>query len=157
MWSRLVEFLIMRVLARLFPGRYRLIPRRSDGAPLLRQFALFGGSKTRHGCYLQSFVNPEEPDLFHRHRWTRMISIVLSGSFSEERYPGNLGKTHSAPSIYTMDGTVIHRLNGVAPRTWTLFFMFNGLKAWGYYKRPIGIREIPWNEAIPSERRVKAL
>lgn len=172
MWSYFVEWLIMRVLVRWFPSRYRLIPRRSDGAPLLRQFKIFGGSNTKHGCYLQSFVNAEERDLFHVHRWRRMISIVLSGWFVEERYPGlppvcshrrsssvafKFLRLHKRLSIYFMDNTVIHRLHGVGPRTWTLFFMIGNENDWGYFERPEEVRYRAWDRAIKKERRVSAL
>lgn len=171
MWGRFLTFLVTRVLARLFPKRYRLIPRRSDGTPLLRQF------KITEWCYLQSFVGPEEPDLFHIHRWQKMYSIVLSGEFQEERFPGmtrlwfnqdtpiytgpHCGlcflKTHRAPSVYSMDSSDIHRLHYAAANTWTMFFMFGNRKDWGYYPRPTDPEYIPWDIAIPEERKVPPL
>ena len=166
MWGRLLTFLVTRVLARVFPKRYRVIPRRSDGAPLLRQFKVF------NWLYLQSFVNAEEHDLFHVHRWRKMYSVVLSGEFQEERYPGqhvfaswsngpHCGSifyvNHRALSVYSMDATDIHRLHWVAPDTWTAFFMFGNRKDWGYYPRPDYAGYIPFDVAIPEERRVKSL
>lgn len=167
MIGRFLEWLIVATLARWFPGRYRLIPRAQDGAPLLRQFKIFDW------CYLQSFVGPEVHDWFHRHRYRRMISIVLSGRFTEERYPGGwpLRKTHRAGTVYTMDRTVVHRLAAVEPRTWTLFFQFGArnrllvmpggefktVPDWGYYPRPSATGYVPWEEMIPDERKVKSL
>ena len=153
-WGQAIEFLIIRVLARLFPNRYRVIPRVQDGAPLLRQF------KICRWAYLQSFVNVEHPDWFHVHRWQRMISFVLSGRFREERYPGSLArffKTHSAPSVYMMDRSVMHRLDAADPCTWTLFFMFGDRKAWGYFPRPSSVDYVPWDQFIPEERKVRSL
>ena len=159
MLGRFLEWLIVAKLARWFPSRYRLIPRAQDGAPLLRQFRLFGS-----WCYLQSFENPEVREWFHRHRWERMISIVLSGAFKEERYPGGIFVVHRAGSIYSMDRTVVHRLSAVKLRTWTLFFMF-GPRArrrdnrpdWGYYPRPKVDGFVEWDKMIPDERKVKSL
>ena len=133
-WGQAIEFLIIRVLARLFPNRYRVIPRVQDGAPLLRQF------KICRWAYLQSFVNPEALDWFHVHRWQRMISFVLSGRFREERFPGFLAagqyfKVHAAPSVYMMDRSVIHRLDAAEPNTWTLFLMLGDRGEWGYFPR----------------------
>lgn len=157
MIGRFLEWLIVAKLARWFPARYRLIPRAQDGAPLLRQF------KLASWCYLQSFAGPEVWDWFHRHRWDRMISIVLSGAFKEERYPGGIFVVHRAPSIYAMDRAVIHRLSAVMPRTWTLFLMlgprtrFDGKPDWGYYPRAKQSGFVPWDKMIPDERKVKSL
>lgn len=156
MIGRFLEWLIVAKLAIWFPSRYRLIPRAQDGEPLLRQFKIFSW------CYLQSFVTGEVWDWFHRHRWQRMISIVLSGSFKEERYPGTIFVVHKAPSIYTMDRTVIHRLAAVKARTWTLFLMlgprvrYDGTPDWGYYPRPF-VKFVSWDKMIPDERKVKSL
>lgn len=158
MFGHFLEWLVVAKLARWFPSRYRLIPRAHDGAPLLRQFNVLG-----NWCYLQSFENPEDWNWFHVHRWRRMISIVLSGTFKEERYPGGQFKLRRSPSIYSMDRTVVHRLSAVMPRTWTLFFMFgsisrsDGKADWGYYPRPKQSGFVPWDKMIPDERRVKSL
>lgn len=173
MIGRAIEFLIMRVLVRLFPGRYRLIPRAQDGEPLLRQFKIFSW------LYLQSFIGPEVYGWFHRHRYRLMISLVLCGRFTEERYPGGwpLLKTHKAGRIYAMDRTVVHRLHAVEPRTWTLFFQFGAqtrtviktewpdgtgriikrVPDWGYYPRPKDTGYVPWEKMIPEARKVKGL
>lgn len=159
MWGRFLTWLVTVFLAKHFPDRYRVIPRRSDGEPLLRQF------KITDWLYLQSFENPEERNLFHVHRWKKMYSFVLSGRFREERYPG-VGyaggpfcgccylKMHEAPSIYTMDNADIHRLDYVAPNTWTLFAMRGNMKQWGYYPRPDDTGYTTWEEAIPDERKM---
>lgn len=141
----------MPALGRVFPSRWRVIPRKEDGVPLLRQF------KLTRWAYLQSFVNPEAPDSFHVHRWPRMLSFVLSGALTEERYPGGLFLTHAAPLPYVMDHTVIHRVQAVKPRTWTLFFMLGPTQMWGYYPRPVTTGFKPWDAAIPDARRVKSL
>jgi hypothetical protein len=163
MWGRFLTWLVTKFLAKHFPARYRLIPRRSDGAPLLRQF------KITEWLYLQSFVNPEERDLFHVHRWRKMRSFVLSGEFHEERYPGlscsysgphsgfNYYIEHRAPSTYSMDQTNIHRLSYVMPDTWTLFLMRGNERDWGYYPRPLDPGYIRREEAIPEQRKVKPL
>ena len=157
MIGRFLEWLIVAKLARWFPARYRLIPRAQDGAPLLRQFKIFSW------LFLQSFVGQEFWNWFHRHRYERMISVVLSGAFKEERYPGGVFLIHRAGTIYTMDRTVIHRLAAVNPRTWTLFFQFgaktraDGKPNWGYYPRPANNGWVPWDQMIPDERKVKSL
>jgi hypothetical protein len=152
MIGRFIEFCVIGIGSTLWPDRYRVIPNAVTGKPLLRQFKLF------NWAYLQSFVDVEVPGWFHRHRWQRMWSFVLSGGFIEERYPGYIYVTHRAWSVYKMDRTVIHRLGFVEPRTWTLFLMFGNLKLWGYYPRPD--RDggyVPYEKMIPDELRVKPL
>lgn len=156
--GRFLEWLIVSKLARWFPSRYRLIPRAQDGVPLLRQFKVFGS-----WCYLQSFIGPEVHDWFHRHRWERMISFVLSGAIKEERYPGGIFMVHRGGSVYTMDRTVVHRVSAVMSRTWTLFFVFglrsrlDGKADWGYYPRPKITGWVQWDKMIPDERKVRSL
>lgn len=147
--GRAIEAGVM-ALAKVLPDRYRLIPR-LDGEPMLRQF------KLTNWAYLQSFSIAETSDFFHVHRWRRMISFVLSGSLMEERYPGRVFKSHAAPSIYTMDDTVIHRLHSVEPNTWTLFLMLENQEDWGYYPRPEDAGYTTWDYMIKPKNRVKAL
>lgn len=169
MFGRFVEWLVCAVLARHFPGRYRVIPRMPDGVPLLRQFRLFSfGKEAPRGtppwyhvsCFLQSFVAPENYEHFHLHRWRYMLSFVLTGEFVEERLGGMLLK-HTAPSVYSMSDDVIHRLAYVESHTWTLFFMLGKNQhqvsgGWGYFARP-KMHYSAWNAAIPETTRVKAI
>lgn len=169
MIGRVIEFIVCRVLARLFPSRFRLIPRVPDMTPLLRQFRIcsFGKEQPRgvppkwhFSIFLQSFCHAEVRELYHVHRWRYMLSFVLSGIFVEER-PGRQFIVHKAGDIYSMNDTVIHRLDYAAPRTWTLFIMFGRNRkrlpgGWGYYDRDTS-NYTPWNSAIPEAKRVKAL
>jgi hypothetical protein len=155
--GRFLEWLVVDKLARWFPQRYRVVPRITDGAPMIRQF------KLTDWAYLQSFRVEDAADLFHVHRWRRMVSLVLSGGFIEERYPGLYFLNHFAPHAYSMDATHIHRIYGVLPRTWTLF-MFFGFRnhfasdtGWGYYRRPADTGFSPSDAAIPPEHRVRSL
>ncbi len=148
--GRFLEWFVIQKLARWFPARFRLITG-LHGLPLLRQFKIFDW------LFLQSFENPEGKDLFHRHRWGRMYSLVLSGWFIEERYPGDLWIIHQAPSFYSMDDTVIHRIHDHRAKSWTLFFMFGNEETWGYYPRPKKVKFVPWQEAIPEGKRAKKL
>ncbi len=157
MIGRLLEWLIVGCLASWFPKRYRVIPRITDGEPMIRQF------KLADWCYLQSFRCSDAQELFHVHRWRRMVSLVLSGGLVEERYPGgHYFLRHIAPHAYSMDSTNIHRIDSVRPRTWTLFMFFgfrpHGLSetGWGYYRRG-SLDFVPSDAAIPTELRVPPL
>jgi hypothetical protein len=156
MIGRLLEWLIVGKLAKWFPERYRVIPRITDGEPMIRQF------KLASWAYLQSFRCEDVQDLFHVHRWRRMVSLVLSGGLIEERFPGRYFLHHFAPHLYTMDSTNVHRIWAVLPRTWSLFMFFGfrphwgSATGWGYYRR--GSTEfVPSDVAIPTELRVPPL
>jgi hypothetical protein len=158
-----IEAAVTRILAPVFPERYRVIPRKEDGVPMLRQFLVWGSPSAGSGAYLQSFVAPEQAHDFHSHRWPYMRSFVLSGMFVEERYPGiysgGAALVHEAPSTYMMDSGVIHRLHHADPRTWTLFLTRGPIGTWSYYRRPRpgDVLSAPATEAIPAERRVRPL
>lgn len=157
--SALIEWLIMRVLTRLFPKRYRLIPR-LDGEPMLRQFLVgrFSLGQRNVEIYLQSFLRGETTEWFHHHRWEYMRSIVLCGNFWEERFPGRMYLRHVGPSTYSMDFTTIHRIEYARPRTWSLFFGFNNKARWGYYRRiDSRVEYIPWEKMISEKIRVPSL
>jgi hypothetical protein len=148
-----LEWFILKVLASLFPKRYRIIPNAITGEPLLRQF------KVTNWAYLQSFAGPEDHNWFHVHRWRKMYSFVLSGWFREERYPGFVYIEHKAPSFYSMGQEVIHRIQAVGKKSWTLFIMIDNQVDWGYYKRPKtkDLGYVSFDKMIPADRRVKSL
>ncbi len=157
MIGRVIEWFILAVLVRAFPSRWRVIPHAVTGDPMLRQFKVFELGPL--ACYLQSWLVPEDRNWFHVHRWRRTFSVVMSGDFVEERYPGGerFYILHEALSCYCMDHTTIHRIVGAAPRTWTAFFMYRDRgQGWGYFERP-SVKFTPWNEFIPETRKVSKL
>lgn len=160
-WARLVEWFVIHYLTRHFPGRYRVIPR-LDGVPLLRQFLVLRLGPVKRPwveVFLHSFINGEGREWFHRHRWGRMISLVLSGRFCEERFPGQLYRIHRAPSVYMMDQATIHRLDWAAERTWSLFVGLDNDLEWDYWRRPTpeALQRTRWQDMIPPEKRIKSL
>jgi hypothetical protein len=157
MFAGFLEWFVVHFLAIIFPSRYRVIPRKEDGEPLLRQFRLWGSPSLGSGAYLQSFLTNELASEFHNHRWPEMRSRVLTGFFVEERYPGGTFIVRKAGNGYTMDGTVIHRLAAVAPRTWTFFRTKGPIREWGYFKRPQTVVYNPSDKAIPAERKLPPL
>lgn len=158
MIGRFLEWFIVSLLARLFPSRYRSLPR-ADGRHFFRQFKIcsFGKEQPRGtppwwhvSIFFQSFLLADDPSTFHIHRWRRMVSFVLSGELQEDRACGRI--VHKAPCVYTMGSDVVHRAAGVAPRTWTLFVMLgcntNRPKGgWGYFPNAAGLwrHYRPWN------------
>lgn len=75
-----------RTLAKRLPVR---VITGADGTPYLSRYTIFnfpGG--TRH-LYLHQFHRSDEDIELHNHPWTRSVSLVLSGGYSEERRVDN--------------------------------------------------------------------
>ncbi len=149
MYDRVIDA-VCRWLCFAFPKRCRLIPQEDDSSRTkLIQFMIM------HGVYLQHFETPEQYKYFHDHRWARMRSFVLSGTFCEERQDGHL-RYHQRFETYTMDDTVRHRVDWWGTYCWTLFIMREDVHPWGYYHR-ITKKFTPWNVHIRDGLRVPNL
>jgi hypothetical protein len=127
-WDELIHHLFW-TLYLLLPNRSRIVPRADDPDTLmLAQIALVKGR-----LYLQRFLEPEQEDTFHNHRWCYMRSFVLSGFYIEER-PGGVFVHRSRFQTHTMDWTTIHRIEGWGQRCVTLFYMSREQReSWGYF------------------------
>jgi len=144
------------LVEKLFPDRCREIPA-MDGGILLQQIRVTKNS------YLHHFLKPEPLGMFHKHRWKTMRSFVLTGSYREQRlyksaWP-DIWKSHSRSithrfgQTFTMDKSVIHRVEYWSPWCWTWFFFGESDGDWGYYD--FDLNYTPWDEYIPDEIRVK--
>lgn len=94
------------------------------------------------GCriYLHRFVRSDTERHVHNHPWRWAASLVLAGSYIEERAP------HDEPSIgyvstfrqVTLFNWITrstrHRVTGVQPETWTLFTTGPRDGGWGFYE-----------------------
>lgn len=154
-WDSFIDH-CCRWLCLHYPGRYRLIPHAEDPTqPLLMQFMLWP-----HHLYLQHFVSPESTTWFHRHRWARMRSWVLSGWFVECRPLDRCMLLHKRLSTYAMTKDVIHHVVAWSPLCWTLFFVRGASDDWGYFPRRAfkgsGVVEkdfVPWRDHVRSRVR----
>lgn len=153
LWDQIVDS-ACRWLCVVIPARARIVPR-SDAPeiPLIIQFKIWGNDRGS-SLFLQHFVNPENPDYFHVHRWEQMKSLVLSDSFTEERpvVEGLRAIRHKRFERYEMDRSVIHHVAYWGPRCWTLFWMSaEKTDDWGFFKR-LETGElsalIPWREFV---------
>lgn len=101
---------------RFFPSRCREIPEaQNPDRIVLRQFALVG----RH-VYLQQFASSEDERFMHSHQWRRTIAIGLRGWYTEHRMAGE-PRLRIAPYFYTMDASVIHRVEDPSPNHTSIF------------------------------------
>jgi len=137
------------IAAKLFPSRCREIPA-IDGGILLRQI------KLTEKVFLQNFAKPEPEGIFHLHRWERMRSFVLTGSFIEQRLRADRSKRlirHRFLSTYSMTRDVVHRVAYWSPRCWTIFIMMGNTGEWGYLDENFTFTK--WDEYIPEELVMK--
>jgi len=137
------------IVSKIFPKRCREIPA-MDGGILLQQVRVTKNS------YLHHFVKPEPVDMFHKHRWKKMRSFVLTGRYVEERLSpeGDVSEVkHKFGQTFTMDKSTIHRVSYWSPRCWTWFFFGESDGDWGYYDRQMNYT--PWDEYIPQDMRVE--
>lgn len=151
-WDTFVLFCFLWLFDK-FPSRARIVPRADDPeTPMLMQVALVRGR-----LYLQRFIAPESRDFFHNHRWRYMRSLVLSGSYVEERPGGKLIRRRAGRS-HSMDSTTIHRVLWWSPCCVTLFYMSKRhAPTWGYFEaKPLRFAQFTdWREFV--KRRIPSL
>ena len=150
MWDKLLSKTCWW-LFNTFPSRARRIPC-EDGisGTKLVQFMIWPNR-----LYLQHFMQPEQYEYFHNHRWGHMRSFILSGSYVEERPESMI--THGRFTTHTMDDTVKHRVHWWSEHCWTLFYMGEVVDPyWSFFHRDTGNQET-WAEHIPKYGRVANL
>lgn len=163
LWDLLVNA-VCRLLCLCLPWRARVVPRADDPSkPLLTQFLLYKAEGV--SIYLQHFEAPEAYEYFHRHRWSYMRSLILSGMYLEERpwtsFDGITPKAmYNEQRLYmrlrfrshTMDHDTIHRVDYWAPLCWTLFYTRDPSNDWGYYPRGdySDSAFIPWKQFVKA-------
>lgn len=89
--------------------------------------------------YLHRFAGEDPAERAHCHPWLFNLTIVLKGSYVEERIKFN-GPMFASEHLYRRvrwlclrRGRSIHRIVKVEPGTYTLFFGFIRWRDWGFY------------------------
>lgn len=127
--------------------KVRIINRRGD-EPYLERYSLF---KTRWlTAYLHRFVQPDEDEGVHDHPWKLAVSVVLAGSYDEDRLE-HLGAVYGAEAegaatlrrrtvrwLNVLRGASFHRIVDARPDTWTLFIHTPSHKQWGFLEAGAG-------------------
>ena len=123
-----------------------------DGRPYLERYyvgQLFGVT-----FYLHRFVRSDSERNLHNHPWGWGHSLVLRGGYDEEvltdlvphvNEAGGLVEIRTVRFWNRINGNYFHRIVGVAPGTWTLFFhgprktirlgSVSANKGWGFIGR----------------------
>jgi hypothetical protein len=140
-----------RLLARVFP--YRDIV--NDGDLYLRRYFLTPRSwPTR--LFLHRIYRPDRDRDLHDHPWP-FRTLVLRGGYEEEQYVPGLFERMGWLSTVMHWATYRHRITRVEPNTWTLCFVGQAQRTWGFWvdKVPHDGTSVfvPWREylGLPNE------
>lgn len=141
-------------------SRYYLVgaPHMPDGSPA---FEADGGPRPgaiwpdrRFGVYLHRFHRSDEADELHNHPWSWAVSLILSGSYSEERLQpdGSIGRRVFGPgSVNRITHDTFHRVDLLTQECWTLFIVGRKERSWGFWDRETD-EFVPWREYIARRR-----
>lgn len=174
-------WLIERV-ALLLCGQAREIFNRDGSSKYLSRFYLIGGPFMKDGSspyqagghdlkpgaiwpnrawglYFHRFHTSDDAGDLHSHPWRWAVSLILSGSYVEERYvddgfgPKRIRiRRFRAGSINRLDSDTFHRVDLVGSTPcWTLFLVGPKFSTWGFRKRDTGCF-VPWREYINAKR-----
>lgn len=103
------------------------------------------------GVFIHHFYISDRDRDLHNHPWQSAKSLILCGSYREERLMKNkrdiIRKDYSAGMINKIDSNDFHKVNLLEEPVWTLFIARKISQTWGFWDT----REqkfIPWNEYV---------
>jgi hypothetical protein len=132
--------LLYAITARL-PARLIKI----DDRPYLERY--YVGELAGVTFYLHRFVSGDSERHLHNHPWWRSGSLILAGSYLEERVvdlcphaseSGCIIESSRVRWFNVIAGNLFHRISDAAPGTWSLFFhgerayVLDQPKGWGF-------------------------
>jgi len=100
---------------------------------------------------LHKFHRPDGERTLHNHPWTSALSIILSGSYTEERlYPDGVTRTRSISWFNYLTSRDYHRVVELHGEVWTLFVTGRRVQNWGFLENGQFIR---FDEYISRKRK----
>lgn len=131
----------------------------ADGSPYLTRILLprvFGVRPMIH-----KFHRPDGDRALHNHPWTWMVSVILRGSYTEERRlePEEINGT-DAPATQTrrvrwfnvLTDKTFHRVAELHGEVWSLFITGPRVQDWGFKEDPSSDHVEPWRQYIDRKR-----
>lgn len=91
----------------------------------------------------------------HDHPW-HAVSLILAGSYREERRVGEPGAYEIVSRVYLpsdvnhIGADDYHRLELITPEVWSLFVTGPKLKSWSFWDRDTGV-VTPWREFLRAK------
>lgn len=128
--------------------KHRDIYRRDTQKYLTRHYIYRKPVDWMLSCYLHLFHSGDEDLELHDHPWDFSISLILWGSYKEERFDKNFNiitKIYKPGMINIIRGTDFHRVDLLTSKVWTLFISGRKKKNWGFIDRNT-LKYWPWEE-----------
>jgi hypothetical protein len=141
--------------ATFFNLNVREIYRKDNNKYLTRYYIFRKPFKWLPSVYLHCFHSSDEDMELHNHDWNHSISLILSGSYLEERFINNkiVTKIFKPGNINYIRDKDFHRVELKSKRVWTLFISGSKVNAagWGFLSRD-GCRFTPWQEHVTTKQ-----
>lgn len=173
----------MSTLHRLLMHLTRTLPARAirrDATPYLERYRV--GRVLGHTVYLHRFLGGDVDHEQHDHPWDRAWSLVLAGTYSEERLvhldPDAAAgmalawRARLPGSLALIRGQDFHRIAVAERNTWTLFVTGRRIKGWGFirtvssleadyrrvvYEQPLDVAgKKGWHKRAPTGAELRA-
>lgn len=142
-------------IIRIFKLKIREIERRNNELYLIRYYIYRKTFKWLPSIYLHCFHSSDEDLELHNHEWNISFSIILAGSYSEERLikDKNIIRRIFKPGYFNIiRANDFHRVDLLTPRVWTLFISGPKFKdTWGFLDRNT-FKFVPWQEHIQKKK-----
>ncbi len=153
----LIETLCIN-FATFFRLNVREIYRRDTNKYLTRYYIFRKPVKWMLSLYLHCFHSSDEDLELHNHDWNRSISIILAGSYLEERMiKGKIVTRIFKPGdINYIKANDFHRIELKTKRVWTLFISGskNNKNNWGFLNRN-NFKFVSWQEHMTKSATSK--
>jgi len=98
--------------------------------------------------FIHKFYASDSDRDLHNHPWNNAFSLILNGSYREERFVDNT-KTKTffktlKPGMFNYIGiNDYHRVSLMSEYVWTLFVAFKRVQHWGFWEKN---KFVPWEE-----------
>ena len=120
----------------------------TDGSPYLTRILsprIFG-----YRVFLHHFHRPDIDQHLHNHPWKWAASLILNGSYTEERLEGVYGTqaitfTQKVKRFNLLRDTDYHKVLELHGDVWTLFLTGPRIQDWGFL---VEGQHVPWTEYL---------
>lgn len=135
--------MILKLLKWVASGKPYFLIQGYEGSPYLLRILLWGcmhgderdnGRTSKFSVYLHHFYRHDLDKELHNHPWNFSISIILKGSYEEERFKkGKVIKRVLHPfSINIFRKNDFHRITKLNGEVWTFFIAGSKTQDWGF-------------------------
>lgn len=116
----------------------------ADQRPYLTRWLIEDGGYKRR-VFLHRFSQSDRATHRHNHPWKRAESVLLAGSYRDERTAGELELVPGDHNVITADD--YHRVELLDGDVWTLFVVGQVVQSWEFEEIATG-RRTPWRRFV---------